>query len=77
MLRKCGEAHKQPLVFEHGNPVADGFGGLRWNYGPNRRANFVQGAPGGLRNALEVFVRALGSDLSSEVVFFMRPRTTK
>src|SRR5258708_3371377 len=64
VVRKRGEPHQQSFVLERRNLIADGFGSLRWHSGANRRANLVQGAAGGFRDAGEVFVHALGSDVA-------------
>src|SRR5450631_4726206 len=41
VVRKRGEPHEHSFAFERGNPIADGFGGLRRCSGPYRRAQLV------------------------------------
>src|SRR4029077_2705807 len=56
VVRKSSEPHQHAFMLERGNPIADGFSSLRWRGGPNRTANFVQGAASGFGDAREVFV---------------------
>src|SRR5664280_1752189 len=41
MVLKRGERHQRSFVPEGRDPIADGFGGLRWHDRPNRRADLV------------------------------------
>src|SRR5713101_3620612 len=59
------------FVLECWYPVADCLSGFRWHRGPDRRANLVQGAAGGLWNAREVFVHALWGGVPL-AAFFIR-----
>src|SRR5713226_2173756 len=65
MVRKRGEPYQHSFVLERRNPIADGLGGLGRRNGPNYRANPVQGAAGGLRDACEVFVDVFRNGVAS------------
>jgi hypothetical protein len=56
MIGERGEPHQHAIVLEGRNPIADGLGSLRWNSGPDGRANHVQSAAGGFRDASKVLV---------------------
>src|SRR5258708_7234192 len=64
VVRKCGEPHQHSFVLERRHPIADDFGSLRKRSRPNRRANLVQGAAGGFRDASKVFIDAFRSALA-------------
>ena len=76
MRRKAlASAFSLPLctcVSERRHAIADGLGGLRWHRGPNRGAHPVQGAASGFRDAGEVFVHVLWSDVDCKST----PQTT-
>ena len=61
VVRKRSEPHQHSVVTERRNPIADGLGSLGWHSGPNRGADLVQGAAGGLRDSSKVFINGFRS----------------
>src|SRR2546425_1689337 len=61
VVRKRREPHQYPFVLERRHPIADCLGSFRRRSGPNGRANLVQAAAGGFRDASKVFVNVLRS----------------
>src|ERR1019366_6145275 len=61
---KGSKPHQHSLVLERRNPIADGLGGLGRHSRPNRRAQFVQSAAGGFRDASKVFLNVFRSGVA-------------
>src|SRR5438093_1329190 len=61
VVRKRREPHQHSFVLERRHPIADCLGSLGWHSGPNRRANLVQAATGGFRDASKIFINILRS----------------
>src|ERR1035437_1054662 len=64
VVGKRRKPQQYSLVLERRNPIADGLGGLGRQSRPNRRAQFVQSAAGGFRDASKVFLNVFRSGVA-------------